>query len=165
ERAPQGVLLPDGQELPVTVTVVLQGKPYLWIVEAGFPESEDDADPLGAVPLRVGAEDDAGDGGEGEALPPWRELLDGPVLRQEHAPRWVLLLAGPDAFLVDRDKWAQGQYLAFGVGAMLGQRKPAALRALAGLLHRDVLVPEGGRSLLDEIDEKSHKHAFAVSTD
>jgi hypothetical protein len=39
------------------------------------------------------------------------------------------------------------------------------LRALAGLLHREVLLPKGGQSVLDTLDENSHKHAFAVPTD
>lgn len=156
-RDPSPIALPDGTELPRTAAIDHQGKPYLWIVEAPFPASEDDADPLGVAPLGLAT--------TSEAPVTWRALLDGPLLRQEQAPRWVLLLAGPDVFLIDRDKWAQGQYLHFELGAMLGHRKPAALRAAAALLHREVLVPEGGQSLLDRLDERSHKHAFAVSTD
>lgn len=158
-RAPSRALLPGDLDLPRTVALDHQGKPYLWIVEAPFPTSEDDADPLGTPPL------DPGRDPASPPLPTWRELLDGPLLRQEHAPRWVVLLAGPDAFLIDRDKWPLGQYLHFELGAMLGHRKPAALRAVAALLHREVLLPDGGQSLLDRLDEKSHKHAFAVSTD
>ena len=157
ERAPSPIALPDGTELPRTAAIDHQGKPYLWIVEAPFPATDDDADPLGASPLGLAT--------AAEQPVTWRALLDGPLLRQEHAPRWVLLLAGPDVFLIDRDKWAQGQYLHFELGAMLGHRKPAALRAAAALLHREVLVPDGGQSLLDRLDERSHKHAFAVSTD
>lgn len=156
-REPSRFLLPDGTELPRTLAIDHQGKPYLWVLEAPFPESEDDADPLGAPPLDLDSPADSST--------PWRVLLDGPLLRQEHAPRWLLLLAGPDVFLIDRDKWPLGQYLHFELGAMLGHRKPAALRAAAALLHREVLVPEGGQSLLDRLDERSHKHAFAVSTD
>ncbi len=157
-RDPSRILLPDGSELPRTAAIDHQGKPYLWILEAPFPESEDDADPLGTPPLDPTRE-------PGTPALSWRELLDGPLLRQEHAPRWVLLLAGPDLFLIDRDKWSLGQYLHFELGAMLGHRKPAALRAVAALLHHEVLVPESGQSLLDRLDERSHKHAFAVSTD
>ena len=156
-REPSRFLLPDGTELPRTLAIDHQGKPYLWVLEAPFPESEDDADPLGAPPLDLESSADS--------PTPWRTLLDGPLLRQEHAPRWLLLLAGPDVFLIDRDKWPLGQYLHFELGAMLGHRKPAALRAAAALLHREVLVPEAGQSLLDRLDERSHKHAFAVSTD
>ncbi len=162
-REPSRFLLPDGTELPRTLAIDHQGKPYLWVLEAPFPETDDDADPLGSPPLDPEREPAA------EATTPsppsWRTLLDGPLLRQEHAPRWLLLLAGPDVFLIDRDKWALGQYLHFELGAMLGHRKPAALRAAAALLHREVLVPEAGQSLLDRLDERSHKHAFAVSTD
>lgn len=171
-RAPSRALMPDGRELPRTLAIDHQGRPHLWVVEARFPTSEDDADPLGAPPLD--SEGDFAPAAIHTAImntsdePPattWRELLDGPLLRQDHAPRWVLLLAGPDVFLIDRDKWALGQYLHFELGAMLGHRRPAALRAAAALLHREVLAPEGGQSLLDRLDERSHKHAFAVSTD
>jgi hypothetical protein len=161
ERAPQLHALPDGVELPLTLALEVHGRPFLWVLELEFPASEDDADPLGAVPLDLAS----GDADARPPVPPIRELLDGALLRQDEPPRWVLLLAGPDVLLIERNKWPQGQYLRFGLGEMLGQRKPAALRALAGLLHREVLLPEGGRSLLDQIDDKSHKHAFAVSTD
>ncbi len=163
-RKPTRVELPGGTELPLSLTLDQQGKPFLWVGEAAFPDSEDTADPLESPPLCLDSEAD-GALFETRETRSWRALLDGPVVRQDHAPRWVLLLAGPDIFLIDRDKWSQGKYLHLELGAMLGHRKPAALRAAAALLHRDVLVPEGGRSVIDEIDEKSYKHAFAVSTD
>jgi hypothetical protein len=164
-RMPVTRELPDKTEVPLTLELLSNGRPFLWVGEAGFGATfglGDDDSPLDLPPL--GSEP-----GTGEPPRSWANLLDGPLLGHEHAPRWVLLLAGPDVFLIDRDRWPQGRYLQFDLGAMLGHRKPAALRAFAGLLHRDVLAPEsvasGGRSLLDEIDEKSHKHAFAVSTD
>jgi hypothetical protein len=95
----------------------------------------------------------------------WRELFDGPVLRLDRSPRWVLLLAGASVFLVDRDKWPQGKYLEFHLGELLGRREPKALRALAALLHRKTLVPEDGSPLFERLDEESHRHAYAVSTD
>lgn len=168
ERSPSRALLPGGIDLPRAAAFERQGRPTLWVVEAPFPSSEDDADPLGAHPLDLDAPAPPPSPSSEPSLAPaltWRELLGGPLLRQEHAPRWVLLLAGPDLFLIDRDKWPQGQYLHFELGAMLGHRKPAALRAAAALLHREVLLPESGQSLLDQLDERSHKHAFAVSTD
>ncbi|WP_181234506.1 Eco57I restriction-modification methylase domain-containing protein, partial [Enhygromyxa salina] len=168
QRAPVVRALPDDTELPLTLAIDLHGRPFLWVIELPFPESEDEADPLAALPLAwlAGLEPNEPDDPEQSApRASIRELLDGPLLRQDEPPRWVLLLAGPDVFLVDRDKWPQGQHLHFALGEMLGQRKAAALRAAVGLLHREVLLPEGGRSLLDQIDEKSHKHAFAVSTD
>ena len=167
-RAPLVRELSDTSELELTLELQSNRKPFLWVVEAGFGPSfglAADDSPLDLPPLDDEPSTDA-------SLPlarSWKQLLDGPLFAHEHAPRWLLLLAGGDVFLIDRERWPQGRYLHFELGAMLGHRKPAALRAFVGLLHRDVLAPEtvasGGRSLLDEIDERSHKHAFAVSTD
>ncbi len=161
EHSPTVRSLPDGSEVPLCLELLSSGRPFLWVGEAGFGPvfGLDETDsPLDLPPL-----------GHGCTPATWATLLDGPLLAREHPPRWLLILAGPDVFLIDTDRWPQGRYLHFELGAMLGHRNPASLRAFAALLHRDVLAPEsvvaGGRSLLDEIDERSHKHAFAVSTD
>ena len=166
ERTPSAVLLDDDRSLPVLYAEQQNQKPWLWVVEAPFPESDDDADPFGESPLpRQVARADS-NGGEAElATETWRELFDGPIFRAEEPPRWVIFLAGSDVFLLDRDKWHQGKYLHFQLGRLLGVRDPKALQATAGLLHREVLLPESGQSLLEKLDEESHKHAFAVSTD
>ena len=78
ERAPSPIALPDGTDLPRTLAIDHQGKPYLWVVEAPFPSSEDDADPLGASPLGLDTPEP-----DSLAPPSWRTLLDGPLLRQE----------------------------------------------------------------------------------
>jgi hypothetical protein len=95
----------------------------------------------------------------------WGELFDGPLFHGDEPARWVLFLAGRDAFLIDRHEWPQGKYLHFELGTLFGRRETAAVRAVAALLHRDALIPEGGTSLLERLDEASHKHAFGVSTD
>ena len=163
-------LEPVGKHVvPVALAEQHGGQPYLWVLEAPFGPSQDDSAPLDEAPLPeqvgelLGPNADADD----VALLPgsFRDMFDGDLLRQDRPPRWVLLLAGSDAFLVDRDKWAQGQYLHFDLGVLLGRGEGDALKAVAGLLHREVLLPEGGQSLLDQLDENSHKHAFAVSTD
>ena len=46
-----------------------------------------------------------------------------------------------------------------------GRKDDITLKATAALLHRQSLVPEQGSSLLDNLDENSHKHAFGVSED
>src|SRR5690606_13382066 len=48
---------------------------------------------------------------------------------------------------------------------ILGRKDDITLKATAALLHRQSLVPEQGGSLLDNLDENSHKHAFGVSED
>ncbi|HEY5374330.1 MAG TPA: hypothetical protein VIK01_11635 [Polyangiaceae bacterium] len=170
ERTPSTVLLDDDRILPVLYAEQQNQKPWLWVVEAPFPVSDDDADPFGESPLprQIARIDvtDADNSREAElATESWRELFDGPIFRAEEPPRWVIFVAGSDVFLLDRDKWHQGKYLHFQLGRLLGLRDPKALQATAGLLHREVLLPEGGQSLLEKLDEESHKHAFAVSTD
>lgn len=170
ERSPGTVLLDDDRVVPVLQAEQQNQKPWLWIVEAPFPLNADEADPFGESPLPVQIARSATDTASDDPAPAlatesWRELFDGPIFRAESPPRWVIFLAGSDVFLLDRDKWHQGKYLHFQLGRLLGLRDPKALQATVGLLHREVLVPEGGQSLLEKLDEESHKHAFAVSTD
>ncbi len=167
ERKPSTVLLDDDRVLPVLYAEQQNNKPWLWIVEAPFPVSDDEADPFGESPLPRQVPSSAAKSSEASELATesWRELLDGPIFRAENPPRWVIFVAGSDVFLLDRDKWHQGKYLHFQLGRLLGLREPKSLQATAGLLHREVLLPDGGQSLLEKLDEESHKHAFAVSTD
>ncbi|HEY4000834.1 MAG TPA: hypothetical protein VGO93_18340, partial [Candidatus Xenobia bacterium] len=146
--------------VPVVHTESRDGNPFLWVVDAPFPPDED-SDPLDQVP-RTTAQ---GVDGARLTTKTWRELLDEELFRLEHPPRWVLFLSGTEAWLIDRYKWGQGRYLRFLLGDLFARRQESALRATAGLLHRDVLNPQDGTCLHDTLDEKSHKHAFAVSTD
>ncbi len=165
-RAPAVEPLGDDSAVPVALSITQQQRPYLWVVEAPFAASDDDADPFAELPLREQLPEALRDDTDLK-LPEasWAELFDGDLFRSEHPPRWVLFLAGGDVFLLDRNKWPQGRYLHFQLGRLFGLRDPQALRAVAGLLHHRVLVPESGQSLLETLDENSHKHAFAVSTD
>jgi len=67
--------------------------------------------------------------------------------------------------LIQGHKWSQGKYLRFKLGELFGRKQASALRATAGLLHRDALAPDAGLCLHDSLDENSHKHAYAVSGD
>ena len=162
ERRPEAERLEGGDVVPVVVSVRRGGAPYLWVVEAPYPVDEN-ADIFGDSPMTPQLPE--ADGDEPLVVGSWRDLLDGDILRDEAAPRWILFLAGREAALVDRDKWGQGRYLRFDLGELFGRREARALRALAGLLHREVLAPDDGSSLHDALDERSHKHAFAVSAD
>src|SRR6478609_9497290 len=113
DRTPSTVLLDDDRILPVLYAEQQNQKPWLWVVEAPFPVSDDDADPFGESPLpRQVARADSNGGDTGQeaelATETWRELFDGPIFRAEEPPRWVIFMAGSDVFLLDRDKWHQG---------------------------------------------------------
>ena len=159
---PSAELLDDDTVCPTLLALRRDGNPFLWIIDAPSV-LEDDEDPLVARPLSAQLPTDA----EGRKLPnlSWREFLGEVLFRMDSGPRWVLFLAGTEALLMERNKWPQGRYLRFDFGDLFSRREVKALRATAGLLHRDVLAPDAGVCLHDTLDENSHKHAFAVSGD
>jgi hypothetical protein len=168
-REPAAAQLDDGSVLPLALQHQESGRPFLWVLEAPFAESEDDADPWTKAPPTASCPPPCATCPKTKRPPlaqgSYRELLDNVIFRGEHPPRWVLLLAGSDAFLIDRHKWHQGKYLHFELGTLFGRRDGKAMQATAALLHSQVLLPRGGQSLLERLDEQSHKHAYAVSTD
>ncbi|WP_007023732.1 hypothetical protein [Saccharomonospora iraqiensis] len=91
------------------------------------------------------------------------------LLLTEHAPRFVLVLAGGWLLLSDVERWNEGRYLAFDVDTALSRKDDKAtgeLAWLAGLTSADVLLPsEEGGSKLDEFSQDSVKHAVSVSED
>ncbi|MCC6130181.1 MAG: hypothetical protein IT186_09665 [Acidobacteria bacterium] len=93
------------------------------------------------------------------------DLLTESVFTLAEPPRWVFVMNHGQVVLVDRTKWSQKRLLRFDLAEIFGRRNPGTFRAMAALLHRDSLAPAGGISLLDALDESSHKHAFAVSDD
>ena len=95
----------------------------------------------------------------------WDEVVTRRVFGQDHPPRWLLVLSFSRVLLVERGKWTHNRLLRFDLDEILGRREDATLKAAAALLHRDCLLPPNGQSLLDSLDENSHKHAFAVSED
>ncbi len=166
--------LGDGSAIPVLAEMTKKnGAPDLWVLETVETAEADAgaADPLsqpflpeqlpppepGAEPLRLPS-----DGGEPVAL---EDVLTDAVFALPEPPRWVIALNHGLVVLADRTKWTQKRYLRFDLAEIYGRRSPGTFRALAALLHRESLAPEGGLSLLDTLDESSHKHAFAVSDD
>ena len=164
---PDNHALEDGDEMPVLCAEgVAAGAPQLLALGVYDPEGEGD-DPLSLKPHRRQF--------HGEAPPPaalldetWNEVITRRIFGQAHPPRWVLLLSFNQVLLIERGKWTHNRLLRFDLDEILGRREDATLKAAAALLHRECLLPpdgSGGRSLLDHLDENSHKHAFAVSED
>ena len=98
------------------------------------------------------------------------------VLVQTRPPRWVLILSCNSVLLLERGKWTHNRLLRFDFDDILSLKDDATLKAAAALLHRESLLPaslqsdnesawNGRESLLDRLDDNSHKHAFAVSED
>ncbi len=166
EFRPTNHVLSDeaGDELPVlSVTGIQRGAPQLLCFGAYDPNGEDE-DPLALHPHPAQF--------HGEAPPPpdmlretWDDIVTRRVFGAERPPRWVLLVSPSQILLLERGKWTHNRLLRFVLDDVLGRRETPTLQAMAALLHRDCLVPDEGMGLHDDLDDNSHKHAFAVSED
>ena len=164
EWSPANHPLDDGDEVPVLCAAGGKaGTPALLALGAYDAEAEGE-DPLALRPHRLQF--------HGEAPPPetllretWNDVVTRRIFGQDHPPRWVLVLSFSRVLLIERGKWMHNRLLRFDLDEILGRREDATLKAAAALLHRDCLLPPDGRSLLDSLDDNSHKHAFAVSED
>ncbi len=175
ERNPGTESLGKDDLCPVLATYGSKAQTDLWIVEAPFRQSDEDSSldeclfpeqypslTDGATASQPPASHDTARKGQPAT---WRELLDSVIFQTENAPRWVLFLAGDQIYLAERNKWIAGRYLRFNLADLFTRLENDALKAVCGLLHRDVLVPADGACLHDTLEEKSHKHAFAVTGD
>ena len=156
--------LDDGNPLPALAADGFRdGSAQLFVLDALDTEGEGD-DPLTLHPHPTQF--------DGEAPPPkelldatWNDVITRGVFGRDYPPRWVLLLTFDRILLIERGKWTHNRLLRFDLDEILGRGEDATLKAMAALLHRDSLLPPDGQSLLDRLDENSHKHAFAVSED
>lgn len=153
----------EDRELPVLAVVPNDENPELMVLGVL------DIDKEGTDPLLLELKKDQfiGAGPHADSLKntSWYELINDVIFKQTEPPRWVLLLSDRQCILVDRYKWLQNRLLRFDLDEILGRKDNHTLKATAALLHRQSLVPEQGSSLLDNLDENSHKHAFGVSED
>jgi hypothetical protein len=161
--------------IPLIGEVTTQsGAPALWIIETlpiGPSDDELSTDPLSLTPLP--SQFTADPQNTNPQLPgkpaasdrTWEDILSKEIFAQEEPPRWVIFLSFGQIVLCDRMKWAERRFLSCDLRELFNRREEPSLRATAALLHRDSTCPADGLSLLDGLDESSHKHAFAVSED
>ena len=163
---PANHLLDDetGDEVPVLHAAgIRQGTAQLLVLGAYDPDG-DDEDPLSLRPHRAQY--------HGETPPPepilketWGDIITRRIFGQRHPARWVILLSPSQVLLLERGKWTHNRLLRFVLDDIMGRRETPTLQATTALLHRESLVPDEGMSLLDSLDDNSHRHAFAVSAD
>ena len=156
--------LDDGDEVPVLCAMGGKAGAAALLALGAYDAEAEGEDPLGLRPHQLQF--------HGEAPPPeallretWNDVITRRVFGQDHPPRWLLVLSFSRVLLIERGKWTHNRLLRFDLDEILGRREDATLKAAAALLHRDCLLPADGQSLLDSLDENSHKHAFAVSED
>ena len=165
----QGLELPDSSregEVPaLAIYRNEKGQPLLMIVAAADLDVSAGQEGEGSAPLALSPLDDAGHP-LGKAGLDWEETLTRRVFADDDPPRWVLLVHHEQWLLVERAKWARKAVLCFDLPELFGPRDEQSLRAFVALLRKESVLPaDGGITLLDRLDESSHKHAFEVSTD
>ena len=164
---PANHLLEDGSEVPILCAVGGAGgpstSPRLLVLGACDPDGEGE-DPLTLKPhpLQFHGEAPPADALLAET---WNAIVTRRVFAQARPPRWLLVLSPDSALLLERGKWTHNRALRFDFDEILARREEPTLKATAALLHRESLLPASGRSLLDGLDENSHRHAFGVSED
>ncbi|HEB93385.1 MAG TPA: class I SAM-dependent DNA methyltransferase, partial [Gammaproteobacteria bacterium] len=164
--APANVIVGKDQELPVLSRLPNNGDnepAKLWVLGA-LDINNEGCDPLS---LKLHKDQYIGDGPQFDSLKntEWYKLLNEVIFKVDEPPRWVLLVSDSQLILIDRYKWLQNRMLRFDWSEILGRRDDLTLKATAVLLHANSLIPEQGESLLDGLDENSHRHAFGVSED
>jgi len=163
EYAPDVKELDSGVLIPIAGEVrKAGGMPDLWILETVSPVTEN-TDPLESNFIKA----QYGNADAEKMLPDLTltEIITKQIFTLAEPPRWIILLSLSSVILLDRSKWNERRFLRFDLTEILSRRVSATLRAMSALLHRESICPEDGASLLDTLDESSHKHAFAVSED
>lgn len=170
--------IPNVGKVPVSLEINKEnGAPLLWTILTTPMESADlvianddetDAsDILGYVPMAADLRHDHEMPFKEETLlrQPMEELLGRLLYDLDESPRWIILISENQIALIDRNKWNEKRFLVFDLDDIFGRNEESTLQAMAVLLHRDSLCPKDGGSLLDVLDDNSHKHASGVSRD
>lgn len=134
------------------------GSPYLWIVESFCDESCD-------VLTNSIVKEQLRELDECDSELNYDAVITSHIFTMNEPPRWVMLVSPFQVVLIERAKWAQKRYLRFDIEDIIARKEDAMLKAISVLLHTDSLAPKDGLSLLDTLDENSHKHAFGVTED
>lgn len=170
--------IPNVGKVPVALEISKDnGAPLLWTIlttpmdSADLVIANDDetdaSDILGYVPMAADLRHDHEMPFKEETLlrQPMEELLGRLLYDLDESPRWIILISENQIALIDRNKWNEKRFLVFDLDDIFGRNEESTLQAMAVLLHRDSLCPKDGGSLLDVLDDNSHKHASGVSRD
>jgi hypothetical protein len=89
------------------------------------------------------------------------------LLDPHQRPRYILLCAGNQYYLLEQEKWFRGSYLRFDLEELFSEatieRENYALFYF--LLAKEALAPQAEIVLMDQLDEDSHKSAYEVTKD
>jgi hypothetical protein len=154
----------DSLDIPVYFEVnKTNGAPLLWVMLCHSKDNESDI--LQGYTFDGFAFDSDTPGKVKKTDLENEELISKVLFALDEPPRWLILIGVNSVALIDRNKWNEKRYLQFDLDEVFSRREESTLQAMAVLLHRESLCPEEGTSLLDKLDDNSHRHASGVSQD
>jgi methylase of polypeptide subunit release factors len=93
------------------------------------------------------------------------DLIQEEFQDSQNPPRWFLVGAPNALFLLERGKWSFGRFIKIDWQEIFLQRDQKPYEILYGLFAKSILCPDTGKSIHDEFDDNSHRHAFEVTTE
>jgi hypothetical protein len=89
------------------------------------------------------------------------------LLPQHRRPKYILLCAGNQYFLLEQEKWFRGSYLRFDIEELFDEAtvKRDYYSLFYFLLAKEALAPQSEIVLMEQLDEDSHKSAYEVTKD
>ncbi|WP_243171492.1 Eco57I restriction-modification methylase domain-containing protein [Faecalispora jeddahensis] len=164
EAAPKIELINDVLSAPVYLEVTkANGAPLLWVILT--KNTEDEAAILEGCAISAPVGDDENAVSAFSAELDNEELATKILFAMDEPPRWLVFIGLHQIALIDRNKWNEKRYLSFDLADIFSRHEESTLQAMSVLLHKDNLCPAEGGSLLDQLDENSHRHASGVSQD
>ena len=164
EATPRIEQINDALSAPVYLEITkTNGAPLLWVILAQNTEDEPAILDGYAISAPVGDEENVVSAFSAELDN--EELATKILFAMDEPPRWLIFIGLHQIALIDRNKWNEKRYLSFDLADIFARHEESTLQAMAVLLHKDNLCPDEGGSLLDQLDENSHRHASGVSQD
>ncbi len=96
---------------------------------------------------------------------PIEEIIGKNVFTLAESPRYVIICTHKQILLIDQTKWNNSRLIRFDLNEIFNRKDTNTFKLMAILLHKSSIYGDSSLSLLDTLDEKSHKHAFGVSQD
>lgn len=89
------------------------------------------------------------------------------LIEQHRRPHYILLLAGNELYLLQYEKWFKGSYLRFHLEELFTEASTRRdyYSLFYFLLSKEALAPASNIILMEQLDEDSHKSAYAVTKD
>ena len=164
--------LDETQVIPVRQKLYRGDKPHLFIMEMKALIKTGEQEPKGLFEQNWNRAqwESVFEVQDGDTLTPSviNEAINELFLIDQHIrPTYILLLAGNEMYLLHFEKWFKGSYLRFKLEDLFDEATlhKDFYQLFYLLLSKSKLAPEADILLMDQLDEDSHKSAYAVTKD